>query len=135
MAKMSYDEVVKRLIELRISRGISQRSMARRLGLTPQGLSQIESGARNTGLDVLSRYSEELGLKLDLILSPPSGSVQVEVTVPVAELARAMMEMPPEMATQLADVVRALPQATPAFRAGVLSALRSMLPAAGSASA
>lgn len=50
--------------------GIKQTALAARVEITPSYLSQIESGARQPELDVVSRISDALGVPLDAITYP-----------------------------------------------------------------
>ena len=130
---MTYDEAIKLLIQGRTNAGISQRKMAARLDLTPQALSMIESGTRHTGLDTLSRYANEVGMNLEIDVHPKVGMAQLQVPAEKVGLVNAAVALPPEMASEMEEIIRALPGAPANFRAGVLSALRSLLPAASAA--
>lgn len=50
--------------------GIKQADLAARVRIAPSYLSQIESGARQPPLDVVSRIASELGVALDAITYP-----------------------------------------------------------------
>lgn len=126
---MTYEDVVQKLIAAREAQHISQRKMAQRLGMTPQALSMIEGGLRHTGPETLAHYAAEVGLRYDMVLSPATGMVSMEVPAENLELIEAASRLPPEMAAEMIMVMKALPSAPPAFRAGVMAALRSLLPA------
>jgi transcriptional regulator with XRE-family HTH domain len=108
---MTYDEAIKLLIQGRTNAGISQRKMAARLDLTPQALSMI----------------------LEIDVHPKVGMAQLRVPAEKVGLVNAAIALPPEMASEMEEIIRALPGAPANFRAGVLSALRSLLPAASAA--
>ncbi|MFI6734342.1 helix-turn-helix domain-containing protein [Nonomuraea sp. NPDC050451] len=52
-----------RLAEIRRSRGLTQRDLAERMGVTKGRISQIEQG-KISGQDVLARYASALGGRL-----------------------------------------------------------------------
>jgi len=126
---MTYEDVVQKLIAAREAQHISQRKMAQRLGMTPQALSMIEGGLRHTGPETLANYAAEVGLRYDMILSPTTGMVSMEIPAENLELIEAASRLPPEIAAEVIMEMKALPAAPPAFRAGVMAALRSLLPA------
>ena len=51
-----------KLKEIRVKQGISQRELARRLGTTPQNISQYESGKRKPKLPTLNKIAAALGV-------------------------------------------------------------------------
>jgi len=55
----------KRIAELRMLRGISQRELARRTGIEAGNLNRIEAGRYSTGIDILDAIATELGTELD----------------------------------------------------------------------
>jgi len=55
-----------RLRELRLASKLTQRQLAKRLGVTAGRISQIESGDAS-GFDVLARYVAALGGRLELV--------------------------------------------------------------------
>lgn len=70
------DAIGDRLREERLSAGLSQRELARRLGLSPSLISQLESGMSKPSVGTLYAIVTELGVSLDRIIkgsdSPPS---------------------------------------------------------------
>lgn len=74
-------EVPRRLRAARESRGISVRDLARRLGLTPSAISQIETGRARPSVSTLYAIVSELGLSLDELFS---AAVQDIATTPKA---------------------------------------------------
>ena len=63
-----------RLARLRQMRGWSQVQLARRAGLTPHGISQIESGRRNgwgIELETAYRLAFALGTSIDVLAGMP----------------------------------------------------------------
>lgn len=55
----------RRLIELRIRRGLSQRSLARRLGISSGYMSQLETGQRNPSPRMAKNICELLNVEFD----------------------------------------------------------------------
>ena len=54
--------------EIRMNQGISQRELARRLGTTPQNISQYENGKRKPKLATLNKIAAALGVSaVDLL--------------------------------------------------------------------
>jgi len=58
------------IVSIRKLAGISQRTLAARVGIAPAYLSQIEHSERHPGPEVLRRLAGELGVPLDAITSP-----------------------------------------------------------------
>jgi transcriptional regulator with XRE-family HTH domain len=62
------DAIGERLREERVKAGISQRELARRLGLSPSLISQLESGQSRPSVGTLYSIATELGLSLDRVI-------------------------------------------------------------------
>ena len=62
------DQIGARLRQERIGAGISQRELARRVGLSPSLISQLESGQSKPSVGTLYAIVTELGLSLDRII-------------------------------------------------------------------
>jgi transcriptional regulator with XRE-family HTH domain len=65
------DEIGDRLREERVRAGISQRELARRLGLSPSLISQLESGQSKPSVATLYAIVTELGVTLDQVIRGP----------------------------------------------------------------
>jgi transcriptional regulator with XRE-family HTH domain len=65
------DEIGDRLREERVRAGISQRELARRLGLSPSLISQLESGQSKPSVATLYAIVTELGVSLDQVIRGP----------------------------------------------------------------
>lgn len=64
-AQVAMDSIGERLRELRISRGLGLRELARRVGVTASLLSQMERGGVNPSVMTLFRLAEALGSTTD----------------------------------------------------------------------
>jgi transcriptional regulator with XRE-family HTH domain len=62
------DAIGERLREERVKAGISQRELARRLGLSPSLISQLESGQSRPSVGTLYSIVTELGVSLDDVI-------------------------------------------------------------------
>jgi transcriptional regulator with XRE-family HTH domain len=62
------DAIGDRLREERVRAGISQRELARRLGLSPSLISQLESGVSKPSVGTLYAIVTELGVSLDSVI-------------------------------------------------------------------
>lgn len=73
---MSIDaEIGRHLRQEREAHGLSQRELARRLGLSPSLISQIEKGQSRPSVSTLYAIVNELGVSLDeLLLRDPAGN-------------------------------------------------------------
>ena len=66
------------LVALRESAGVSQRALAKRLGVSQPAIAKLESGkVKNVGVVTLARYAAALG-----------GRVRIEITRPAARSSR-----------------------------------------------
>ena len=66
------------LVALREASGISQRAMARRLGVTQPAIAKLESGkVKNIGVRTLTRYVAALGgqVRIEVVRPPKSGRI------------------------------------------------------------
>ncbi|HEX9122148.1 MAG TPA: helix-turn-helix domain-containing protein [Actinomycetota bacterium] len=66
--KQPLDEIGHRLREERVKAGISQRELARRLGLSASLISQLESGQSRPSVGTLYSIVTELGVSLDRVI-------------------------------------------------------------------
>jgi transcriptional regulator with XRE-family HTH domain len=64
-------ELGSRIAGLRKKKGLSQQALADLCGLNRQNLARIEAGKHSTGIDILSRIAEALGVKVGFIEPPP----------------------------------------------------------------
>ena len=78
------DEIGERLREERVRSGISQRELARRLGLSPSLISQLESGQSKPSVATLYAIVTELGVSLDHVIRGP-GEADTDGSNVVAE--------------------------------------------------
>jgi transcriptional regulator with XRE-family HTH domain len=67
------DGIGPRLREERVRSGLSQRELARRLGLSPSLISQLESGQSRPSVGTLYSIVNELGLSLDSVIRGGDG--------------------------------------------------------------
>lgn len=65
------DGIADRLREERVKAGLSQRELARRLGVSPSLISQLESGQSNPSVGTLYGLVTELDLSLDRLIRGP----------------------------------------------------------------
>jgi transcriptional regulator with XRE-family HTH domain len=61
-------EIIKRITEARIAKGITQAALAAQLGVNRSNISRLESGEHNPTLDFLLRVASALGVEIDLTI-------------------------------------------------------------------
>lgn len=61
---MNQDNICRRIRELRIEKGFSQKYIGEQCGLTQQAINRIEQGNRKIDIDLLFRISNALGVDL-----------------------------------------------------------------------
>ena len=61
------ERIGRRIAELRIEKGWSQEGLAQSCGMQQQNIARIELGKYSTGIDILSRIAEALGVQLDFV--------------------------------------------------------------------
>jgi transcriptional regulator with XRE-family HTH domain len=71
------DAIGDRLREERVKAGISQRELARRLGLSPSLISQLESGQSRPSVGTLYSIVTELGVSLDRVIKGGEAAAEV----------------------------------------------------------
>ena len=69
-AGLEYGEMGDRLREARVSRGLSLRGLAERLGVSPSLISQVETGRAKPSVSTLYAIVTELGISLDELVYP-----------------------------------------------------------------
>ena len=65
---MDRQEIIARLVEARLEKGISQSELARMIGTQRSNICRLESGAQNLSLDMLLKIAEALGMTASLTL-------------------------------------------------------------------
>lgn len=66
---MSFEDIYKKLRQIRIEKGFSQKALGEKCGLTQQAINRIEQGQRKIDLDLLLRMSDALNTSISEILS------------------------------------------------------------------
>ncbi len=66
---MSIEDIYKKLRQIRIEKGFSQKTLGEKCGLTQQAINRIEQGQRKIDLDLLLRMSDALNVSVSEILS------------------------------------------------------------------
>lgn len=66
---MSFEDIYKKLRQIRIEKGFSQKALGEKCGLTQQAINRIEQGQRKIDLDLLVRMSDALNISISEILS------------------------------------------------------------------
>lgn len=94
-----------RLREARQARGLSLRAIAKRLGVSPSLISQVETGRANPSVSTLYALASELGLSIDELLFVDAGLMSPP-PVGVAEPGRTEERLPHEPVQRAADRVR-----------------------------
>lgn len=89
------DGIGDRLREERVRAGISQRELARRLGLSPSLISQLESGLSKPSVGTLYAIVTELGVSLDRVIRGEEFSTS-QVPAVVADQAKSPLVHPGE---------------------------------------
>jgi DNA-binding XRE family transcriptional regulator len=65
-----FAEIASELAELRASRSLSQRELARLVGTTQSAIARLESGGRPPRIDTLLRIADALDCELHVSLTP-----------------------------------------------------------------
>ena len=56
-----------RIRSIRMQRGLTQRQLAAKAGMTPSNLNRVEAGGFSVGLDVLNRIAGALGMAVSIV--------------------------------------------------------------------
>ena len=76
----AYDEmqpemnVIRAIIDARISQNITQKELADRTGIAQTEISRLENGTRNPSIKLLQRLAEGLDMVLNISFSPKKGN-------------------------------------------------------------
>ncbi len=66
---MSFEDIYKKLRQIRIEKGFSQKALGEKCGLTQQAINRIEQGQRKIDLDLLLKMSDALNVSISEMLS------------------------------------------------------------------
>ena len=61
--------IAEKLFEIRLSKGLTQAQLAKKIGTKQSAIARLESGNYNPTVNFLKRIAEALNLKLDISLS------------------------------------------------------------------
>ena len=67
--------MIRALIDARISQGLTQRQLAERTGVHQADISKLESGMRNPTLNMLKRLAEGMGMNLRIEFVPKENKI------------------------------------------------------------
>jgi ribosome-binding protein aMBF1 (putative translation factor) len=62
--------IIKKIIEARINKGITQKKLAQKMKTKQSAISRLESGTANPSLSLLKRLAEALNARLEIRLIP-----------------------------------------------------------------
>ncbi len=62
--------VIRAIIEARITQNITQKELAERTGIAQTEISRLENGTRNPSVKLLQRLADGLGMVLNISFSP-----------------------------------------------------------------
>lgn len=65
-------DVIKALVDARISQNLTQQQLAQRTGINQADISKLENGTRNPSLNLLKRLAEGMGMVLKIEFIPKS---------------------------------------------------------------
>ena len=63
-------DVIRAMVEARISQNITQKELAKRTGINQADICKMENGTRNPSLKLLKRLAEGMGMELHLVFTP-----------------------------------------------------------------
>lgn len=62
--------IIQAMIDARKSRGITQKELSRRTGITQSDISKLENGNANPSIKTLRRLASGMGMKMEIVFSP-----------------------------------------------------------------
>lgn len=65
-------DVIRAIVDARISRNLTQKELAERSGINQADISKLENGTRNPSLKLLKRLAEGMDMDLKLVFTPKS---------------------------------------------------------------
>ena len=68
-------DVIRAMIDARISQGLTQKQLAERTGVHQADISKLESGMRNPTLNMLKRLAEGMGMNLKIEFVPKENKI------------------------------------------------------------
>lgn len=63
-------DVIRAMVEARISQNITQKELAERTGINQADISKLENGTRNPSLKLLKRLAAGMDMELKLVFTP-----------------------------------------------------------------
>ncbi len=100
------DAIGERLREERVNAGISQRELARRLGLSASLISQLESGLSKPSVGTLYAIVTELGVSLDKVIRGEDFAEGSPTEAPIASIRSPLVHPDERQSIDLASGVR-----------------------------
>lgn len=74
--QVQVQEICRKLKELRVQKGISQRAIAAEMGLTQGNYSRLESGTYVPRMSTVFVWARALGYKVELVLEKDEGALE-----------------------------------------------------------
>lgn len=62
--------IIQAMIDARKSRGITQKELSERTGITQSDISKLENGNANPSIKTLQRLASGMGMKMKIVFSP-----------------------------------------------------------------
>lgn len=64
---MDREKIIARLKKIRLERGLTQKDVADIMGIAQTSLSRIEAGTHSPSVDLLERYADAVGCRIDIV--------------------------------------------------------------------
>lgn len=68
-------DIIRALVDARISQNLTQKELAERVGMNQADISKLENGTRNPSLKLLKRLAEGMGMTLKLEFIPKQNNM------------------------------------------------------------
>ncbi len=78
-----FEDVARAVIRLRMEAGLSQESLAKRMGTTKSAISRLESGHHAPSMSTLNKVAQALGKTLRISFSVSSDNSSEETALPI----------------------------------------------------
>lgn len=83
-------DIIRSMIDLRISQNLTQEDLAKRTGINQSDISKIENGTRNPSLKMIKRLADGMGMNVKIVFTPKRGGTSEKTEILHVKKTRSM---------------------------------------------
>ena len=86
-------DIIRSMIDLRISQNLTQEDLAKRTGINQSDISKIENGTRNPSLKMIKRLADGMGMNVKIVFTPKRGGTSEKAEILHVKKTRSMQRL------------------------------------------